>query len=157
MEFEIVEAEPADIPDVLDCWVDLVEGQRAYGSHIEGAKNRAVARDLLGQYAAGNMLDIARSREGEELLGFVMYYREEGVYEQSVIRGVIENVYVKPQARGHGVGSALLSRAETELESRGAAVVAISAMAENETAIEWYRERGYTPQRVVLERPLETS
>lgn len=155
MDFEIVAAESGDVDEVLDCWVDLVEGQRSYGSHIEGEANRTAARDLLGQYVVGDMLDIARSAAGKELLGFVMYYREDGFYEQSVVRGVIENVYVKPAVRGQGVGSALLSRAETELADRGADVVAISAMAENDTAIELYSERGYTPHRLVMERSLE--
>lgn len=155
MDFEIVEAGSNDIDQIVPLWVDLVEGQRSYGSHIEGESNRRAARDLLGQYVAGNMLSVATPSGTEELVGFVMYYREDGFYEQSVVRGVIENVYVKPEVRGQGVGSALLSRAETELADRGADVVAISAMAENDTAIEWYRERGYAPQRLVMERSIE--
>ncbi|MDZ7850601.1 MAG: GNAT family N-acetyltransferase [Halodesulfurarchaeum sp.] len=157
MAFEIVEATVSDVDEILECWVNLVEGQRSYGSHIVGEPNRAAARDLLGQYVAGDMLDVATATDGgaEELLGFVMFYRESGLYEQSVVRGVIENVYVKPRVRGQGIGSALLSRAETKLADRGADVVAISAMAENETAIQWYRDRGYTPQRLMMERSLE--
>ena len=160
MDFEIVAAQSADLDAVLDCWVALVEGQQDFGSHIAGAPNRDAARKLLGQYIVGDMLAVARpgrTDAGGEVLGFVMFYREEGLYDQREVRGVIENVYVKPEARGHGIGSALLSRAESTLAERGATVVGISAMAENDEAIEMYRDRGYRPHRIVLEQPLETD
>lgn len=159
MDFEIVDAESADLDDILECWVALVEGQREYGSHIEAEPNRTVARNLLAQYIAGDMLSVARQTgtPDEEILGFVMYYREEGVYEQSVERGVIENIYVVPRARDNGIGSALLSEAESALTNRDVEVVAIAAMAENESAIEWYRSLGYESHRLIMERSLEDT
>lgn len=159
MEYDIAAAESDDLDAVLDCWIDLVEGQRAYGSHIEAEPNKTVARDLLGQYITGNMLAVARpagASAGESVLGFVMFYREEGVYEQTVTRGIIENVYVASAARGEGIGSALLSYAEAELENRDVDVVGIAAMAENQSAIDWYRDRGYEPHRIVFERDLDS-
>ncbi|MGM0372234.1 MAG: GNAT family N-acetyltransferase [Halobacteriota archaeon] len=157
MAVSVSPAESADLDAVLECWVDLVQGQRAYGSHIEGEANREAARDLLGQYIAGEMLAVARRAvdDAEEITGFVMFYRDQGLFEESVHRGVIENVYVVPSARGDGVGSALMDYAETELADRGVEVVGLSAMAENRTAREWYRSRGYEEHRVVMERQLE--
>ena len=158
MSFRVVPAETADLAAVVDCWIALVDGQRAYGSHLEAESNRSVARDLLGQYITGDMLAVARSSEatpGGAILGFVMFYREHGVYEQSRERGVIENVYVDQGARGNGVGSTLLDYAEAELAKRGAEVVGLSAMAENSTTIEWYEDRGYEPHRIVFERVVD--
>lgn len=160
MDYVIAAADSEDLEAVLECWIELVEGQRQYGSHIEAASNRAVARDLLGQYITGNMLAVARpagADAGETLLGFVMFYRENGLYTQTVTRGVIENVYVKSSVRDRGIGSALLSYAESELDDRGVDVVGLSAMAENKSAIDWYRNRGYEPHRLVLERDLDTE
>lgn len=157
MDVAIVSADTDDVDAVLDQWVSLVEGQREYGSHIEGAPNRGAARKLLAEYAQAEMLAVARP-EGEPegpIWGFVMYYQEEGLYEQSVTRGVIENVYVAPAVRDEGVGSALLTYAESELAESGVEVVGITAMADNEDAIDWYRDRGYEPQRLVLERDLD--
>ena len=156
MDVRIDGAEQADVDGVLEHWIALVEGQRKYGSHIEGASNRHAARKLLAEYAQADMLAVARSDTlNGEILGFVMYYQEEGLYEQSVTRGVIENVYVAPTVRDEGVGSALLAHAEQELESAGVDVVSITAMADNDEAIDWYRDRGYEPHRVVMERPLD--
>lgn len=160
MDYDISAADSEDLGEVLECWIELVEGQREYGSHIEAESNRTIARDLLGQYITGNMLAVARpagASAGEDLLGFVMYYRENGVYTQTVTRGVIENVYVKSSIRGSGIGSALLSFAESELEARGVDAIGISAMAENQSAIDWYQERGYEPHRLVLERDIDTE
>jgi ribosomal protein S18 acetylase RimI-like enzyme len=160
MDYVIAAANSEDLDEVLECWIELVEGQREYGSHIEAESNRTIARDLLGQYITGDMLAVARPRgenEGGDLLGFVMYYRENGVYTQTVTRGVIENVYVKSTVRGSGIGSALLSHAESELEDRGVDVVGLSAMTENQSAIDWYRDLGYEPHRLVLERDLDTE
>ncbi|AOW79905.1 sporulation regulator-like protein [Halodesulfurarchaeum formicicum] len=157
MRVSVTPAESDALDAVLECWIDLVEGQRAYGSHIEGETNREAARDLLGQYIAGEMLAVARPADesADEIIGFVMFYRDRGLFEESVPRGVIENVYVVPSARGNGVGSALMDYAETELADRGVEVVGLSAMAENRTAREWYRSRGYEEHRVVMERQLE--
>lgn len=157
MDVHVSPAEQRDLDTVLDCWVDLVESQRKYGSHIESETNREAARKLLSEYVQADMLAVARS-EGEQpdgpILGFVMYYQEDGMYEQAVVRGVIENVYVLPAVRGDGIGSVLLDYAEQQLAQRGVEVVGIAAMAENEDVIDWYESRGYDPHRIIMERPL---
>ncbi|MFB6109952.1 MAG: GNAT family N-acetyltransferase [Halodesulfurarchaeum sp.] len=158
MTFAVSPATSADLESVLECWVSLVESQRAHGSHIEGETNRRVARDLLGQYIAGDMLSVARPAGGSPggpILGFVMFYRDQGLFEESEVRGTIENVYVVPEARGEGVGTALLDHAEGALADRGVTVVSLSAMADNDRARDWYRERGYEPHRITFERAVE--
>ncbi|MFW6458707.1 MAG: GNAT family N-acetyltransferase [Halodesulfurarchaeum sp.] len=147
-------AAKSDLEAVLDCWVHLLEGQRSCGAHIESEANRPVAGDLLNQYALGGRLAVARD-DGGSIVGFVMFYREEGVFEQSVTRGIIENLFVVEARRGEGIGAALLAFAERRLADRGVDVVALSAMAENEPARSFYRAQGYTPHRVEFERRLD--
>jgi ribosomal protein S18 acetylase RimI-like enzyme len=51
----------------------------------------------------------------------------------------------------------LLDAAETALVDRGADVLAIEAMADNDGARRLYRRRGYDPHRVQFERPVEAD
>lgn len=162
--FEVELATIGDLDTLVTQWVDLVEGQREFGSHLLGAENSDTARDVLGQYIAGDHVAVARPTDADQwqadvppIIGFVMFYVEDGLYEQDVSRGIIENLYVVPDARENGVGSALMTRAESALADRGAAVAALSVMAANQVGRDFYEDRGYDPHRVVFERPLDAD
>jgi ribosomal protein S18 acetylase RimI-like enzyme len=193
---------------VADLWVALADEQRAHGSHLLAAPNRATIREAIVRHAVADGLLVARTdpeRDGEDhgadgehgsgadvasgsddrdagtrgtgspedrerrddpgspddsedgLLGFVMFGPETGRYAQDVSRGVVRNLYVRPDCRGEGVGAALLGAAEAALADRGVEVVALESMAGNGAARRFYRRRGYTPHRVELERTLESD
>jgi ribosomal protein S18 acetylase RimI-like enzyme len=57
----------------------------------------------------------------------------------------IETVFVAPEARGGGVGSALLDRVDAELAAAGVADVLIGAVVKNAGAIRLYERRGFRP------------
>lgn len=144
--------EPAttdDLDTLADLWVGLVRSQRDHGTHLLPAENRTAARDVLGRYVTADDLLVARD---EAIVGFVMYHVETGLYEQDATRGIIDNVYVEPAARGRGIGSTLLEAAETALIDDGVDVLSLSVLADNEAARRLYARHGYTPHRVELER-----
>jgi ribosomal protein S18 acetylase RimI-like enzyme len=64
----------------------------------------------------------------------------------------IETVCVAPSERGAGIGSALLDRADHELEAAGIADVLIGAVAANTDAIRLYERRGFRPAWLYLTR-----
>ena len=140
---------------LTDMWVDLARDQRSYGSHLLGPENRAVIRETVVQRIVADNLLVAR-REGR-VVGFVMFTVEHGRYEQDVTPGLVENLYVEPAARRDGVGSALLRAAEKRLVADGATVLRLEAMAENESARQFYAAHGYTPHRLELEKPTEND
>ena len=140
---------------VTDLWVDLARSQRRHGSHLLGAKNRAVVRQTVVQRIVTDDILVAR-RDGQ-VVGFVMFSVERGRYEQDVSRGLVENIYVKPPARRAGVGSSLLEAAERRLTGDGATVITIEAMADNDAAREFYAAHGYLPHRLELEKPTEND
>mgnify|MGYP000324330067 CR=1 FL=1 len=148
-------AETDDLDALADLWVALVADQRAHGAHLLAGENRSTARDFLGQYVAGDRVYVARV--GDALVGFVMFHVETGAYEQDTTRGVVDNVFVVPAYRDRGVGSRLLDAAEAALEERGAETLAVSVLAANDAARRLYERRGYTAQRLVLERPAESD
>ncbi|MFW6385174.1 MAG: GNAT family N-acetyltransferase [Halodesulfurarchaeum sp.] len=152
-------AKTDQLEQIVLCWLDLIADQREFGTHMIVGENRSPGRDILGRYVARDNLLVARQTErdgdaglGDSIVGFVMFQIERGLFEQDVTRGFVENLYVVPSERNRGVGTALLERAEAHLKRNGAEVVALSAMAENEGAREFYRKRGYTPHRITYER-----
>lgn len=151
---QIVPPSTADVDALADLWVALARGQRAYRSHIRAEPNRLTAREAIARAVVTDRVRVARD---PDLVGFVMYDVEAGRYDQDVVRGVVHNVYVTPDHRGEGVGSALLAAAEAELAEAGADVVALEAMADNEAALDLYERRGYRPHRVELEKRVDAS
>ncbi|GAB6861345.1 GNAT family N-acetyltransferase [Haloplanus litoreus] len=148
-------AEPDDADAVADRWADLAAGQRRYGSHLRPDESGAAIRELMARAAADGRLDVART--DDDIVGFVRYDIERGPLAQDVIRGVVRDLYVDPERRGEGVGGALLDAAERELLARGADVVTVEAMADNEDAIRLYERRGYRPHRIAFEREVEND
>lgn len=162
--FTVEPATTDDLDSLVDLWVDLVGSQRAFGAHIESEANRTTARDILAQYVAGDRVATAKpvpDTDGPDvsrpILGFVMYYLEDGVYEMDTSRGIVENVYVVPDARDQGIGTQLMDYAEATLADRGASVIALSVMAANERGRSFYDDRGYEAHRVIFERTLESG
>lgn len=151
----VVNVEHEDLDAVTDMWVSLADGQRAYGSHLVSEDNRGrIRRSLARHVVTGGLL---AASVGDRLVGFVMYSMEHGEYEQDVARGVVHNLFVEPDYRGIGIGSTLLERAETDLEAKGAEVVALEVLAANEGAHTFYERCGYVPHRIEYEKRVETD
>lgn len=141
--------------DVTDMWVDLAGGQREFGSHLLPGENRTRIRESVVRHIVTDTLLVAR--EGEDLVGFVMFSVESGSFEQDVRRGVIENLFVAESHRRETVGAQLLEAAEDVLRERDVEVVALEVMWDNESAREFYADRGYEPHRMEVEKALESD
>ncbi|MFC6724129.1 GNAT family N-acetyltransferase [Halobium palmae] len=146
---EVVPADTNDADALVDLWVELAEGQRAHGSHLLAAPNRASIREAVLQHVVTGGLFVARD---PTIVGFVMFGPEVDGYEQDVTRGIVRNLFVAPERRGEGVGTALLDAAESSLRELGVDVVSLDVIAANEAARRFYRRHGYRPQRVELEK-----
>lgn len=147
---EVTTATGDDVAAVTELWVALAREQRAHGSHLRAAENREQARDLVAQYVHTG--DCAVARSGGQPVGFVMFHVETGFFETDATRGVVDNLYVVADARGEGVGSALLDHAERQLRDAGADALAVEALWDNEAARRLYERRGYAPHRVTMEK-----
>lgn len=148
--------ETSEADAIVDLWMDLAAGQRDHGSHIQTTDNRTRIRESIIRHIVGETLLVARAGDGE-LAGFVMFTVESTGFEQDLQRGVIENLYVVPDVRNEGVGSALLDATHELLEARGVDAVALDVMASNEKARRFYRRHGYEPHRVEMERSVESD
>lgn len=151
---EIEPATTAEVDTLTELWVDLAHGQSEYGSHVLPTANRERIRDSIARHAVSGGLLVART---SDIVGFVMFGPETGSYEQDVSRGIIQNLYVRADHRNEGIGTSLLTAAESALASAGVDVVSLNAMAENEAARRFYRRHGYDVHRVELERRVEND
>ena len=144
----------SEADDVVDLWVALARSQRGHGSHLHDESNRVRAREAIVGHAVTGSLFVAYDPDP---VGFIMFEMDSGTYAQDVTRGVVQNVYVRPDRRREGVGSALLSAAEDALAAEGADVVSLEALADNDGARRFYRRHGYEPHRVELEKRVESD
>ncbi|WP_066417465.1 GNAT family N-acetyltransferase [Halorubrum aethiopicum] len=176
-EPRIVAATVDDVDAVTDQWVALARGQRRHGSTLLASENRAAVREWVARSVVTGELLVARGEgpaeenagrddEGndrtddgtaaeESIVGFVAFSIERDGYDRDRTRGVVSNLFVIPDRRGEGIGSALLAAAERELAEAGADAVALEALADNERARAFYADHGYDLHRVELRKELD--
>lgn len=147
--------ELADLECLIEIWLTLVTSQQAYGTTLLGDPNRKHIRRFLARLLVEDGIRCVAING--EIVGFVTYECQQDRFKRSVERGFIHNLFVKEPYRGLGLGTKLLEAAEAELIERGVDVVRLEAMATNEKAHEFYRNRGFRPHRVVFQKTVETD
>lgn len=170
----IVPATVDDIDPVADLWIALAEGQRQHGSTLLAEENHAAVREWVARSVVTGELLVARiceetndgtgteadtqtTRSVTDSIGFVSFTIDHGGYEREQTRGTVGNLFVVPDYRGKGVGSALLGEAEQALREAGAEVVALEALADNTHARTFYAAHGFEQHRVELTKPLSAE
>ncbi|ELZ00323.1 GNAT family N-acetyltransferase [Natrialba asiatica] len=142
-----------DLEAVTDLWVQLARSQREFDSAVRAEANRELMRETLAAHRVADGLLVARVADA--IVGFASVSLERGSLELERTRGTLSNLYVDPAYRDRGIGSALLEAATAELESKGAEVLLLEVMAQNEDARRFYRTHGYESYRVAMKRSLE--
>ncbi len=139
----IRDATRADVPLILALVKELAEYERAPNDAIATA-------DLLERHLFGEGLGRGPTAEcwiGEidgVAQGFALCFANfstwlgrPGLY--------LEDLFVRPAARGHGLGKALLIHCARIAKARGAGRFEWAVLDWNEPAIEFYRAQGATP------------
>lgn len=124
-----------------------VERSDDAGRHEDDAGRH---EDDTGRHKADDGVD----RDTTTPIGFVGFALDHGGYDRSRRRGTVSNLFVVPERRGEGIGSALLDAAERALREAGAEVVALEALADNDRGREFYAAHGYDRHRVELTKSL---
>ena len=87
------------------------------------------------------------SEEGQPV-GYALCHIREGAddtWDTGDRIGEIETLVLSPDARGDGVGTALMDAAEAELGRRGAATTVTAVLEGNDRALDFYLRRGMKP------------
>ena len=142
MRVMAVQIRPAfinDVPVILEMIRGLAEYEKL--SHLVTATEDLLAQSLFGERPAAEVL-LAFS--GENAAGFVLFFPN---YSTFLARpGIyLEDLFVKPEFRGEGIGFALLKELAMLAVSRGCARVEWSVLDWNEPSIGFYKKLGAMP------------
>lgn len=123
---------------------DLAETIAILDAYVASLERRVAEKD--------GAFYVAWDDEVKQYLGYVCVLGRvpPDVDERSENLAVVTDLYARPEARGLGVGAALLARAEEHGRARGAVKLELNVLAKNATARTFYAKNGYY-ERVIVE------
>jgi GNAT superfamily N-acetyltransferase len=135
----IVPATPAEAPVILEMIRGLAEYEKL--SHIVVATAEQIRETLFGPHPAAEVL---LAEWNDEWAGFALFFpnystflAQPGLY--------LEDLYVKPHARGKGLGIGLLKELARIAVARNYGRVEWAVLDWNEPSIDFYKKLGATP------------
>jgi GNAT superfamily N-acetyltransferase len=140
MSISLRVATTADVPQILAYIEGLAEYEKL--SHACVATEETLRETLFGPrpFAEVIMADYSGQPAGFALFfhNYSTFRAKPGIY--------LEDLYVLPERRGHGVGKALLKELAKLAVDRGCARLEWSVLDWNSPAIDFYRSLGAEPQ-----------
>jgi GNAT superfamily N-acetyltransferase len=138
-ETRIVEATTADVPVILELIRGLAEYEKL-SDHVTATEEKLQAT-LFGPHPAAEVL---LGYMGEECAGFALFFQNYSTFLAKP--GIfLEDLFVKPEFRGKGVGRALLTRVGKIAKERGCGRFEWEVLDWNAPAIGFYKSLGAMP------------
>ena len=139
-ELTIRPALAADVPVIVSLIRDLAEYEKAAPGAL--ALTEDLLRDaLFGPHPAVEGLVAVLS---DQVAGYALYFDNFSSWRGK--RGVfLEDLFVRPEHRGRGIGKALLAELAGIARDRGCARVEWIVLDWNQTAIDFYKSQGAEP------------
>ena len=136
---DIQEAEERDVPLILEFIQGLAEYERLRDSCVASEDK---LRDTL--FSADPAAEVIIARVDGEPMGFALFFHNYSTFLAQ--RGIyLEDLFVKPEARGKGVGFALLSALARLAIERDCGRLEWAVLDWNELAIDFYKRIGAVP------------
>jgi ribosomal protein S18 acetylase RimI-like enzyme len=153
MDVEIATGSAADLDDLETLWLQMLAYHRSliagsvptWSDEQSWERARRDYRDWLADEAA--LLLLARRQTTAELVGYVVcqLLPAGATFDLGERRGHVDSLVVDDQARGHGVGTALLESVRAILIDRGIGHWSIGLLAQNSEAAKLYERVGFRP------------
>ena len=135
-DIRIESARPQDVPRLLALIRALAEYERL--SHLVVGTQDQIHEELFG---ARPVIESVLAWEGDEALGFALFFHNFSTFLAR--RGLyLEDLFVVPEARGRGIGKALIRHGARLAVERGCGRYEWSVLDWNTTAIEFYESIG---------------
>ncbi|MEV2254797.1 GNAT family N-acetyltransferase [Streptomyces sp. NPDC050147] len=138
----IRDATPADVPVIHAMVRDLAEYEKALD---EARATEEQLRDALFGERPAAFAHIAEDDASGEVVGFSLWFLNFSTWRG--VHGIyLEDLYVRPEARGGGHGKALLTELARICVERGYERLEWSVLDWNEPSINFYKSLGASPQ-----------
>ena len=129
----------ADVPTILDLIRELADFERDADSAVATPE---LMHDAL--FSPGHVAHAIMAEDDRDALGLALYFFNFSTWTGR--RGLyLEDFYVRPQARGRGVGRQLFARLATIARERGCARMDLSVLNWNVDAIRFYERNNGVP------------
>ena len=138
MEFRLVDATERDIPLIFSLIKALAEYEELSDAVV--ASEESLRESLFGRRAAETIIAYC----GDEPAGFAMFFPTFSTFK-GVPGMYLEDLYVVPKFRRHGLGTLFLQRLAQIAIERGYGRVEWSVLDWNELAIGFYKGLGAEP------------
>lgn len=135
-------AVPEDVPEIYDLIVELA----VYEREPDAVKNTPEKLEalLFGEHPAIFAFVAESADPGRRIDGFALWFLNYSTWEGT--HGIyLEDLYVRPERRGSGLGKALLTRLAQTAVERGYARVEWVVLKWNEPSIGFYKGLGAFP------------
>lgn len=138
---------PGDISELCNANEHAILDDCA-GFTIGFLQSEPLARERLENYWKGVLIVPERvliiGRVDGAVAGALQFIRPSPINQTSSFAAQVENHFVVPWARGHGLAPALLRMAEQEVLRYGLSVLRLSVRADLEDAIDLYETEGFS-------------
>ena len=97
------------------------------------------------------------AEDADKAVGWAFAYEQHGelfIVEPERRHGFLAEIFVSPEARGKGLGRALIAGCEAWARGRGHKLLTIGVLARNPGAIRAYEGSGYAPYAITMRRYL---
>ena len=130
---------PSDVPRIRELIVELATYERS--ADQAKATEEQLRRALFGEHPAVFALV---AEVGDDVVGFALWFLNFSTWEG--VHGIyLEDLYVRPEYRGRGLGKALLQSLASIAVTRGYARFEWWVLDWNTPSIEFYQAMGATP------------
>ena len=97
------------------------------------------------------------AEDADKAVGWAFAYEQHGelfIVEPERRHGFLAEIFMSPEARGKGLGRALIAGCEAWARDRGHKLLTIGVLARNPGAIRAYEGSGYAPYAITMRRYL---
>jgi GNAT superfamily N-acetyltransferase len=139
--FSMATATPADVPAILELIRGLAEYERL--AHLCVSTEGDIQAALFGPRPSAEVLIVRRTAESCEAVAFALFYQTFSTFLGRPSLW-LEDLFVRPDCRGAGIGRALLRRLAGLARERRCGRFEWAVLDWNEPAIAFYRSLGAT-------------